>query len=359
MKKLLFLSLSLVFLPFITAIQSVENVQELKKSTLDELLANPKNVLDHINQTREYFAEKYKDIEKLSEPKLRQITQKTEQENPLFLLGECTAEDWGACLLSREYAPKYRNYFEEKTVAALDKRLQSSETPVHYTSFACGGMFQDLVVIAKTLAQHPNAGLALHLIDLQHEPYITCRDVSGLTREVKSTDNFSPCSVMDKLVARGKEEGGIPENMEGDELEKGKQNLMCGCLYIDTMAKQFISYLQKTFPNAKLSLYLHGSSDSYLSYLQQQQLPYPDVVTAIDTQDEMSLIRNSGVNFADLAEKTLINNPTASIIQLQKERYQQIATFSHISREPKEDATKALIGEGDEQVEVYGQTEAF
>ena len=318
-------------------------------------------MLDRIYSVRENFSEKYKELESsgVPESELKQLIHKAEQRNPIFLLGECIAEDWGPCLLSRQYAPKYRKRFEDKTVSTLIKRLESSATPVHYVSFACGGMFQDLVVITKTLAQKPDAALALHLIDLEHTPYVACRDFMELTREIRPTESVNPRVVIDQLITRAKEKWGVSENIEGDKLEETKQNLIDTCRDFNERPKQFISYLKRTFPNAQLSLYIHESSDSYLTYRQQHQLPYPDVVTTVDTQDEMSLIRHSPQHRADLCKSILTNNPTASTIHLEKETSRGPAILLSTSRKPKKGAIKESVGEGDEQIEVYCHTETL
>ena len=329
-KNLLFLSLTIVALTFLTTTQGAEDASFKERTSdssgpLDNLIVNPKSVLDHIHHVRDKLAEKYKNKSEkhkssfIPESEVEELMKEARQNSPIFLIGECIKEDWGPCLLSRSHAPQYRNHFENETVTTLIKQIESEEAPIHYTGFACGGMFQDLVVLTKTLAQKPNASLAIHLIDLEHTPYVACQDLIGPTREVKPTESLDPHKVIDQLMERAKKEKWVNEkDCEGDKLEDTKKQFTDICKDYDEKAKQFVSYLQRTFPDAQLSLYLHESSDSYLKYRHKHNLPYPHVVTAVDIKDEMSLLKSSTMHFAELVERTLKSNQRASVISLDK-----------------------------------------
>ena len=289
-KNLSFFSLNVIILTSFTAMQGAEDssfhskeetysvitepyqpgflkkwglYQKRNTDPLNNLIVNPKSALDHIHHVRDKLAEKYKDKSEknkssfIPESEAEELMKEARQNSPIFLIGECIKEDWGPCLLSRSHAPQYRNHFENETVTTLIKQIESEEAPIHYTGFACGGMFQDLVVLTKTLAQKPNASLAIHLIDLEHTPYVACQDLIGPTREVKPTESLDPHKVIDQLMERAKKEKWVNEkDCEGDKLEDTKKQFTGICKDYDEKAKQFVSYLQRTFPDAQLSLYL-------------------------------------------------------------------------------------------------------
>ncbi len=187
MKKSLFSSIILVSFTFIATVHGAD--------LSDKLLGNPGAVLTRLICIQEQFFTAYKKLKnkRENESELKKMIQNYEQKSPIFLLNECFAR---SCKLSRQHAPQYRNCFDNKTVSTLVEKLQSPD-PVHYASFGSGYMFQDLILMTKTLALVPNARLVLHLIDLAYKPPVKFRDFAGAaTREIKLTDDFNPRSVI-------------------------------------------------------------------------------------------------------------------------------------------------------------------
>jgi hypothetical protein len=246
-----------------------------------------------------------------------------EEKYPLFLLDECTREGWQACLLSRERNPKFREAFENSVVSELLKR----ENPV-YTEFGSGGAFQTAVILAKMLKQKPGAAATVHLIEPDHEVYVRAHEILKDGLKVSLDYNFAIDPIFEEL---GKQIYGEPDpnlqqlnelilsysdKEELSDEEEHKQDLYNVYMREEMKYKQMLGWLASNFPQAKLSLYLHSSTDDYLKYVEENVLPYPDVVAAADIQDETSLERKSLMHYAQLCMTVLQKNPGSSNIWL-------------------------------------------
>lgn len=86
------------------------------------------------------------------------------RDNPDLKLVECNGVD---CSMSRRNT-SFRSWYEDVVVQQLVK-LKGQER-ISYTSFAAGGLFQDLVVLVSTIKKHEIKNLDIHLID----PWFTC-----------------------------------------------------------------------------------------------------------------------------------------------------------------------------------------
>lgn len=180
--------------------------------------------------------------------------------------------------------------------------------------------------MAKTLAKKPKAHLAIHLIEGNNTPYVTAVDFLGFSREI--TINQKPLNFDNSLseykqfmVSMGEELG----CMTDDELHI---QLVSNCMRIQKKNEQILAWLTKTFPDAKLSLFIHDFTDNYFNYLDKHKLPYADVVSAADIQDEMSLLRDSVTNYAKLCTKTLEKKPSAYNVWLAKQGYEKVSINS-------------------------------
>jgi len=81
--------------------------------------------------------------------------------------------------------------------------------------------------------------------------------------------------------------------------------------YKETEIKQFVTTLDKMFPDAKINLLVHSSQSDYLDYIKKNSLSYPDILAAADIQDEISLLKRSGSDHLKLASETCKNNPSS------------------------------------------------
>lgn len=300
---------------------------------LDLLLTDPQKALGRTKKVSDAYSKEAK--AELEHPTsdvvvlFKQIVKKHEKNCPVFLLGECTGEDGGACCLSRAYCSKYRDQYELRVRDSLLEKLQKSDDILQYVDFGSGGSFQTLVILARTLSKKPDSSLAVHLIDVKHTPYAVSRDTLQVNREVKLQDDYDLETIMPQLLQRSREEWG-GKDQEDSELRNG---ILGGYNLIEERGKQMIGWLARTFPHAKLSLSLHESSQSYLNYLEKAGLPSPDVVSAADIQDEMSLMKGSMRNYGLLCRQAL-ERKADSINWLLDKKSQTKGGLSQVSLAP-------------------------
>lgn len=292
------------------------------KWSLDTVLLDPASALNKMNEKAEQARKEMLEegLEEAEVPKLideyRRITRKYEASCPIHLLGECTKEGFGACLLSRSYQPLYRNHFENKTVAALlQKSCEHEHQPIEYVGFGTGGSFQDFVIVLKALVQKPNLAMSIHLIDREFTPYVFCREAESNSRLICHNQATNFLKLLPEIIAKVRTEKWVDEKSSDNQASR----LIIGhCLKKEEAMRLFISYLTKTFPRAQLSLHVHESAQSYLDYIKQHRLNPADVVAAADIQDEMSICSGSQKDYLLLCKETLLHNPSAINFLLSK-----------------------------------------
>ncbi len=283
------------------------------KHALGLILEDPEVALNHLSIINDQFESAFK-TEKLDDcahpddqalAKLTSLIQSYEQESPICLLGECTASD---CPLTRSCQPKYREEFETRVVGQLVAKLKSCDETVQYVSFGSGGMYQDLVILCKTLTSEPNASLSMHLIDLQNKCFTDMRDTIELDYQVKS-DTYTDLSLnMEEIIKHTREQIKFFKEKPDHEIKK---NIQITYASTENKARQFIAFLQKSFPDAELSLHLHNSNEAYLHYIATYKRPYPDVVCAADiTTDNLS--DKAYKDYISLSDRVLKNKPESN-----------------------------------------------
>lgn len=252
------------------------------------------------------------------------LTEKHELLFPLFLLGECTKEidSTGTnhnCLFSRTYKPHYRNCFEKHASKLLIKKLQTSpEQTTTYTSFGCGGAFQDLIIITKALMEQPKALLTIHLIDGVNTPYTSAIDFLQQSHEIKTEQKFTFGSQLTAYEQYARDKEKHDPEIQNFTREALKLQLLDLCLSTQAKYKQFLSWLKKQFPQATISLYVHNQVSNYYNFIHKNNHTHADVLTAVDIDDEESKITYSIQNYTQLCKATLSNNPTSVNAWLQK-----------------------------------------
>lgn len=302
---------------------------------IDVLLTNPVVGLTNIYATNEKFCnelrqdglEDEKNVLRLME-RFEFFIKKYEQENPLFLLGECTQNGFFDCVFTRSINPSYREKFEKRVSQKLIEKISSNkqdEGAISYTSFGCGGALSEVIILAKALAKQPDAHLIIHLIEGNNIPYVTAADFLGVSREIKI--NQKSLNFDDKLTE-------YKQFMvsKGEEIECTDNDLhirlVSNCIKIQKKNEQILTWLTNTFPDAKLSLFIHEFTDNYFNYLDKHKLPYADVVSTADIQDEMSLLRGSVTNYAKLCIKTLEKKSNACNVWLAKDSCEKVSINS-------------------------------
>lgn len=241
----------------------------------------------------------------------------------IFMLGECTKQDFSACKLSRLCIPRYRRSYENKVCNALNQKMQEAKSmPVHYVSFACGGLFSDLIVLTKTLTKNPEANIVINLIDLEHSPHVVALDIQKNTRQVTENTNINLDAIMPQIIEIAKKDCKDASNKEIEQAFKIKY------LCRDIQFKQLINFLKKSFPRSKLTFVIHNTADSYLRYIEKYGISYPDVITAADIDDEMSILCGGLSDYYNMCIKMLQKKYNAYNILLSKIKGPQLVSFS-------------------------------
>jgi hypothetical protein len=313
-----------------------------KQEMVPYFLIDPVQALYVINSVKAkfYAAIDTEDLEKeLNIPKLtsrlEELFDEYDKQSPLFMFDECTVEsEYGneqnasPCLFSRK-CNLYRQNFEECISRKLaEKKIahQHLQVPVNYTSFGCGGAFSDLITITKVLLQEPDAHLIIHLIDGTHLPYTGAADYLNVSREItvdQKVLNFGDTLNVYAQHVKNKEQ--LP-----DSVSEVESHIVYTSFLVQKQYQQMIRWLTKTFPESKLSLFIHSLTESYFDYLDVHNLPHADVVSAADIQDWMSLMRRGVISYVTLCIKTLEKKPDSCNVWLAKDPHDKV-TIDFIS----------------------------
>lgn len=167
---------------------------------------------------------------------------KHERINPLFFLGESTDP---SSRYNREHNPLLRETFENQATNLLSTQIMLQQGLIHYTSYESGRLFSDIVILTKTLSQHPHASIHVHCIDACYQEYLSHKKNHTVT---------------------------IDEN----------NATIISIFNVQIMFKQCLQWLKKRFPNATVSLSVYSSNDNYKNHLQQNNIEYPDVLVTAD-----------------------------------------------------------------------------
>jgi hypothetical protein len=315
---------------------------------VDSLLTNPQQSLNDIYKTRHEFdaeaqkedLENEKDILKLTN-KIDILVQKYEQKCPIFFFGECNSGGFFPCVFTRSLNPSYRKSFEGRVSKDLLSKInsrQNTQDSVVYTSFGCGGALSEMIILTKVLAKKPDACLDIHLIEGNNICYVKVIDYLNRLREITAQQKSFNA---DDVLLGNYIKSVIPEKEKKEKTEDElKLQIISNSLTIQKKYQQGIAWLTKTFPNARLSLYIHDFTDSYLEYLDKHNLAHADVVAAADIQDDMSHMRKGPENYLTLCKKTLDNKPEALNVWLAKDNFEKVGITS-LSLQEVEGAEKA------------------
>lgn len=330
--------------------------EQKKSQLLDSVLMNPVAVLKYINQVRDEFLNELSNesLDEKSEALYSQLKEKYEKYSPIFLLGECIGENNLACVLARNYEPKYRKIFENKVVAALQEKLNASlSRRIQYVSFGAGGKFQDFVILCKALVKNPNASIDIHLIDVGYGVYTGLKDLISCDKNQKVSLNkeIDLKSISSLIVDHARKNWQADASQSDITIENQVLDIYKN---IDFSSKQFISYFKKTFPNATLTLRLYSSVDDYLSYIDKKNVFSGDILVTADTADEMSLLNGSYSDYKKLCVHSLRNKPDSVNINLYKHHTQAKLQSISLIENNEEDYSEEISLDGTgEKVRIY------
>lgn len=281
--------------------------------------------------------------EKNNAKKNYHLLEEHEKKCPLILINECTLGDEGPCIFKRAKNP-YREKFEFEVVSAFNEKLTSSKEPIQYIGFGAGGMFQDLVILTKTLTQHPEAQINIHLIDYTYNCYLNLRLYLKSSREIYDTCNDEPTESAIRYLLKA-------ENIEQDE--QTKDTIRYNLKKEGRLFRQFISALQKNFPKAQLSLFAHESTTGYLSYINAKKIAYPDIITGADLQSYTCSLYGAIYHYKTLCFAALQKKPNSknfllcrkSMNRQVSQEYNKIIIATHALTELK-NSEKVVLNEG-------------
>jgi hypothetical protein len=281
---------------------------------VDLLLTNPRQVSIDIHKTYANYINKLNKASSLVEQK--QIFQSCLAQNSLFLLAECPSP----CSLGRKDKPYVRSMFENRVCTILcDKIATDPIKTIHVASFGSGGGLVELIITAKTLALIPNADLHFHFIEQDDWIYTHAKKFVGQTPQINIQGNASING--NQFAAYIKNLN--TENIKIKEYQK-KSNaelfflLMSELMHISNTRTCWLKWLQHTFPQAKISLSLYDTYKDYLTYVEYNKLPYPEIAMAVDICDSIGTAEYSHVKYNLLCREILRQNPTASNIWLDR-----------------------------------------
>jgi len=267
------------------------------------LLKRPEDALREIERVGEQF---YKELRECSgcDKEVDSLIKKFSRKNPVFVLGECTGSGMLLpCSLSRKRDPTRRIAFESCVVTLCRDGLRSEQS-LDCVSFGSGDMYQDLVILAKVFENHPQARIALHMIDAGYE--------SIWKSGARKIDVSSPIPPFTDVIAFFKEKSDTAAKLLSDqELE-----LLCSrSIFAEMRARQLKQLLLRMYPKARLDIYMHPSVSAYGDYLQQQNMKHPRVIYGADIQTMMDLAGETALmNYLSLCKSA----PDASNVLLAK-----------------------------------------
>lgn len=193
------------------------------------------------------------------------IAQKCEQQNPLFLIKECTAS---TCGLTRSLFNTSRAEFESKASNLLEKLIELfPNDTIKYTDYGSGAGLTSLIIATSILMKKSSAKLDICLIDPEYGPAFEYREKNDQQCAVIPQD-------LDSLYEHTK-------NTFQKKLELVADfSPLFTLLLIEMRHRQFISWLTREFPFATLSLNFYQSAQHYLEHNNNSPA---HIITTIDT----------------------------------------------------------------------------
>lgn len=274
---------------------------------LEKILYEPQAALAHINSMHEkIFTETF--LAKIKELGKDHTIESAHAENTYVeqtlnncgnvpvLIGECTSQ---TCRFTRAIQSRYREFFENTVTEALIEQLDSEKQTV-YTSFGSGGLFQDLVILTKALAQKPDANIAIHLIDTKFGTYVDCCDMLNTSHQIFLDTQIDPTQIPLEKIRSWQD----VNNLAGFSHNELMYKAITHSFSTELKIKQFLKWLTSTFSHAKIAVYVHDTASNYLEYVTKNALEYADIIVAADIEDDGSTLQYGPSNFCSLCLKT-------------------------------------------------------
>ncbi len=223
----------------------------------DKLLKNPLSLLSEIKKYEHELQELFEAVSdgkaEFDPAAMAETFQKQRTLNPIFLVEECYS---GQCGLSRNQNSS-RSFYESVVLKYLKK--YKNQERINLVSFASGGMFQDLIILAKSVKLHGISNINIHLIDTKYTSYTQA--LSGLNHHVTQVNLCNDRSSAFYTYSLSKES------------EKRMQQ-KCE-MYLTVMheqLRQFVSLVQ-VLSDKNIKIYIHKDAASY----QKNCIAHPDL----------------------------------------------------------------------------------
>lgn len=189
------------------------------------------------------------------------------QQNPIFLISECTS---GMCGLSRD-TNSTRSFYEKTVVSYLNK--YKTKERINLVAFASGALFQELIILVRAVYLHNINNINIHLVDPSYGSFIEALStIQGQSNAIK-IDHYNNFNFHDYSLKK--------------ESEINMQQSCEKYLMIEQeMFRQFISCI-KQFSDNKIKVFVHKSAEAYCEFCMQHPNMRADVISAMDLEPEI------------------------------------------------------------------------
>lgn len=256
-------------------------------------------------------------------PLFQSIIEHYEQICPIVLLGECKLNGFALCFLSREHHPKYRKAYEKRVVSSLISTIDAKKgSPVHYVTFGCGTLLQDVIILTQTLKARPYAKIVIHFINIDHRSYLYCYGQNHISHKVNIQESLDPIALKLRVWSA------LKSDRSPDITEDEVDACLINGYQTDRLMKECLIFLTNAFRQAQLTVYAHATAESYISYIETYKLAAPDYITAADITDEYSMINRSSQDYMWLCAKALTLNKDLHNTLLIQDKYVALWQFA-------------------------------
>jgi hypothetical protein len=203
--------------------------------------------------------------------------------------------------------------FHEKIISAVLDKIGTTNKTIHYVTDPMDGLFTDLFILSRVLAQKPNASIAVHILNGKNKEYCIFKDAHQLTRALDTHDTIDWFTRMKRVNTYVK---------NNNIYHHPDSAVTIGVFFEETelFVKPTLTFLRKSFPLAHIELYLHSDHTDYWNYREEHKLPVADIIytTHEEFMNRLKQLPDSptsstcpDLRHVRLCIKTLQENPAA------------------------------------------------
>ncbi len=283
----------------------------LRQQIVDSLIVDPHGAFNNNQKiNNQFFSELTKnDVRQKKAEEVYKIVRdlriKFEQQSPVFLLSECSQDAAGPCVMSRANQPMHRSTFEDKIAQIILSKV-NNKAALQVVHFGCGEMFSEMRTLIKILALNPQAAIDLHYVDKNYLPLCEAKRLFTKKRSPE-IDLQDPIEL--KFILKNLVDTILNHTDFKNDSVLTQQDFFSELFIQEARFAQLLTFVQKTFPKARLKLIPHYAGWRYLGYCEQKKLPLAQVITAVDIDDPESNERKSMRDYLLLCAQILKKNP--------------------------------------------------